>query len=101
MAVTMLYAGERDDTLGSKRCKLIGKTGLLLFPDEAGNRFLLRRAERLYRELPFMERDMLSQLLDGFEQVLEMREPSAIEMARRHLEEFLDRFEPDTEPPEA
>ena len=68
--------------------------------DEVGNRFLLRKAERLYRELPFLERDALAQLLDGFEQVLEMREPAAIEAARRHLEEFLERFEPDAEPPD-
>ena len=41
MAVTMLYAGERDYTLTSKRYKLISKTVIFVFSNKAGNRFAL------------------------------------------------------------
>jgi molecular chaperone HscC len=62
---------------------------------DAAIRYLFRRAERLYRELPFSERDELGQLLDGFEQVLEMQDRQAIEITRQHLEQFLARFKLD------
>jgi molecular chaperone HscC len=61
--------------------------------EAAENRFLLRRAERLYRELPFQLRDDLGELVDGFEQVLEMQDPTAICRTRQRLLDFLDRCE--------
>ena len=63
--------------------------------EETENRLLLRRAERLYRELPFRERDRLGDLLDGFEEALDMQDQPAIARLREHLESFLGRFEHD------
>ena len=62
--------------------------------EETVNRFLLRRAERIYQELGQFEREGLSQMLDGFEQAMELGEEDAIERHRRALSEFLDRFDP-------
>jgi molecular chaperone HscC len=61
--------------------------------EEAANRFLLRRAERVYRELSLEGRDFLSRLLDGFEAALSLQDPAAIERHRRALQEFLDRHD--------
>ena len=57
--------------------------------DEAPNRFLLRRAERLYQELPMVEQRHLDALLDGFEEALELGEQESCERFRQALEEFL------------
>lgn len=61
--------------------------------EETTNRFLLRRAERLYQELPREARDTLGELLDGFEAALGMGEAEAIARHREALEQFLDRFD--------
>jgi molecular chaperone HscC len=61
--------------------------------EESSNRFLLRRAERVFQELPISARDRLGQLLDGFEGALELQDRAAIERQRQAVEEFLDRFE--------
>lgn len=61
--------------------------------EDSANRFVLRRAERLYEELPFGDRDRLSGLLDGFEEVLEMQDRAAIEQFRQELEKFIQRHE--------
>jgi molecular chaperone HscC len=58
--------------------------------EETVNRFLLRRAERVYRELSLDEREMLSRLLDGFEAVLELDDDEAVGRHRAALERFLD-----------
>ncbi|MGC4004976.1 MAG: hypothetical protein QM811_18435 [Pirellulales bacterium] len=50
--------------------------------EEAANRFLLRRAERLYAELTHVERDHLSELMDGFEAVLELKDAEAMSVIR-------------------
>jgi len=60
---------------------------------EAANRFLLRRAERLYMELPVEEREVLSHLLDGFEGSLDLQQPEVIERHREALQTFLDRHD--------
>jgi molecular chaperone HscC len=65
--------------------------------EEAANRFLLRRAERVYRELPMDQREFLSQLLDGFEGAMELQDAEAIERHREALKEFLDRVDPSIE----
>jgi molecular chaperone HscC len=61
--------------------------------EEEVNRFLLRRAERLYEELPYEARMALSSLLDGFEEALALQEPQAIERNREALQEFLNQFD--------
>jgi molecular chaperone HscC len=61
--------------------------------DEAANRFLLRRAERIYQELSLDGRTILGQLLDGFEAALETQQPEVIERHRDALQRFLDRHE--------
>ncbi len=61
--------------------------------EETVNRFLVRRAERIYQELPLFERRLLEQLISGFEEALELREPDAISRNREALEEFLERHD--------
>jgi molecular chaperone HscC len=61
--------------------------------EEAANRFLLRRAERVFQELSLEQRQVLGQFLDGFEEALEMRDAAAIESHREVLQQFLDRCE--------
>jgi molecular chaperone HscC len=58
--------------------------------EEQANRFLLRRAERLYPELARDEREVLGRLLDGFESALALQDPGAIDRHRAALAEFLD-----------
>ena len=53
------------------------------------NRFVLKRAERVFQELPSMLRDQLGQLIDYFEHSLDSQEPADIEVARNALEMFL------------
>jgi molecular chaperone HscC len=62
--------------------------------EEAANRFLLRRAERAYQELASDAREILGQLLDGFESALGLQDAGAIERHRAALEEFLDLHDP-------
>jgi molecular chaperone HscC len=62
--------------------------------EETANRFLLKRAERVYRELPLMERERLSDLMDGFEAALELREEEEVlNRFRLELEIFLNQYE--------
>jgi molecular chaperone HscC len=61
--------------------------------EEANNRFLLRRAERVYQELSLEGRARLGQLLDGFEEALGLGDAEAIERNGRALQEFLDRHD--------
>jgi molecular chaperone HscC len=66
--------------------------------EETENRFLLRRAERVYQELPSLERGLLARMLDGFEEALELRDVEAIDRHREALAEFLERFDPGADP---
>ncbi|HEX3658914.1 MAG TPA: Hsp70 family protein [Pirellulales bacterium] len=61
--------------------------------EEAVNRFLLQRAERVYAELSLETRELLGQLLDGFEAALAITDREAIERHRQALTDFLDRCE--------
>ena len=63
--------------------------------EEAANRFLLARAERVYKELPAELRRDLGELMDGFEAGLESRDPGAIARHRQALEWFLSLHDPD------
>jgi molecular chaperone HscC len=62
--------------------------------DEEMNRFLLIRAERMYKELSNDMRSYLSAVLDGFEGALESRNPEAIENYRQALQVFLSANDP-------
>ena len=61
--------------------------------EETLNRFLMKRAERVYRELSLIERQILGELIDGFEAALEIQESEVIVRHREELTEFLDRAE--------
>ena len=65
--------------------------------EDVANRFLLRRAERVYQELGSDLREFLGQLIDGFEGALSLQDPVAIESNRQALEEFLERADPSPE----
>jgi molecular chaperone HscC len=58
--------------------------------EEQANRFLLRRAERVYQELAHDDREELGRLLDGFESALSMQDAAVIDRHRAALEQFLD-----------
>jgi len=63
--------------------------------EETVNRFLIRRAERVYQELSLPLRRILEQLLTGFEQALELRDAEVIERHRTALADFLERNDGD------
>jgi molecular chaperone HscC len=65
--------------------------------EEAPNRLLLRRAERVFGEAAAHDRAVLGDLLDGFEGALELGDAEAIARHRQALEAFLDRLEPSDE----
>ena len=62
--------------------------------EESANRFLLRRAERVFQELSLDARTVLGNLIDGFEGAIEFQDAAAIELHREALKSFLDRFDP-------
>ncbi len=62
--------------------------------EEAQNRFLLRRAERLFGQLGADARRIIGGLLDGFEEALEQGDPVVIERHRQALKDYLDSQEP-------
>jgi molecular chaperone HscC len=62
--------------------------------DEEANRFVLLRAERVYKELAAELRSVLGLLLDGFESALESRDKDAIARHREELERFLSLHDP-------
>ncbi len=61
--------------------------------EETTNRFLLKRAERVYRELPLSEREELADLMVGFEEALESQEANVIERFHDALNTYLDQFD--------
>ncbi len=65
--------------------------------EEAVNRFLLARAERVYKELSDDHRRALSSLLDAFEMSLSEQDPAKIATVREELEEFLNYYDPSSE----
>ncbi len=58
--------------------------------EESQNRLLLRRAERVFQELPMGERQYLEELLTGFEQHLDTGDKAGIERFQKSLSEFLE-----------
>src|SRR5262245_3934805 len=69
--------------------------------DEEVNRFVLLRAERLFKELPAELRDALGMLLDGFEASLEKRDSAVIARHREELERFLSLYDRSGDDPNA
>ncbi|MCE9563214.1 MAG: Hsp70 family protein [Planctomycetes bacterium] len=67
--------------------------------DEEANRFVLLRAERVFKELPAELRQSLGLLLDGFEAALESRNKDTITRHREELERFLTLFDPSADDP--
>jgi molecular chaperone HscC len=67
--------------------------------DEEANRFVLLRAERLFKELPTELRSALGALLDGFEAALGKQDPAVIERHREELERFLSLYDPRADDP--
>lgn len=61
--------------------------------EESLNRFLLKRSERLYSELPLIEREHLDIILRGFEEALEIQNDELIARHRSVLQEYVDRFD--------
>lgn len=61
--------------------------------EESVNRFLLRRAGRLYEELSLTERQRLGEMLDGFEAALSEGDQKVIAEYRSALEELLSFME--------
>ncbi|TWU05172.1 Chaperone protein HscC [Symmachiella macrocystis] len=64
--------------------------------DEEQNRYLLKRAQRVYQQLELTARDELDKLLDAFESALESQDKSRIELASDYLLRFLDTKDPET-----
>ena len=61
--------------------------------ENQANRYLLKKADRLYRELPLDLKQHLEMLIHGFEEALQLQDLSVIELNRAALEEFLNRFD--------
>jgi molecular chaperone HscC len=66
--------------------------------EDQANRHLLKKADRLYRELPLEIRKHLEMVIHGFEEALQMQDPSSIELNRTALEQFLDQLDESSEP---
>jgi len=62
--------------------------------EKNANRFMIKRAERLFQELPSMLRDQLDMYLDVFESALDSQDPNEIESVRSQLEMFLSVHDP-------
>ena len=67
--------------------------------DDEVNRFVLLRAERVFKELPAELRDALGMLLDGFESALEKQDSAVIARHREELERFLTIYDPHGDDP--
>ncbi|MBD3672436.1 MAG: Hsp70 family protein [Planctomycetaceae bacterium] len=61
--------------------------------EESANRYLLKRSERLYSELPWGEREQLDLMLKGFEEAIELQDEELIARHREALENFVNLFD--------
>ena len=61
--------------------------------ENQANRHLLKKADRLYRELPLELKKHLERLIHGFEEALQLQDTSVIELNKKALEEFLNQFD--------
>ena len=60
---------------------------------DTANQFTLKRAERLYQEVPVFMRHELTDRIDAFENALDSQEPDQIKVYREQLELFLSAFD--------
>lgn len=65
--------------------------------DETENRYVLRWADRLYRELPLDLREQLEMLLTGFEASIEEHDKETVARHREALQQFLSAFDADSD----
>lgn len=63
--------------------------------DQAQNRHLLARAERLYTQRLGFEREQLARLIGWYESILDAQDPIKIRKANSELQKSLDQFEKD------
>ncbi|MGN6132948.1 MAG: Hsp70 family protein [Aureliella sp.] len=61
--------------------------------DQVVNQNALRRAERIYTELPVRMRDQLNELIDAFEDALLYQDNKLADAARRNLDAYVDMVE--------
>ena len=61
--------------------------------ENQANRHLLKKADRLYRELPLELKKHLERLIHGFEEALQLQDSSVIELNKTALEGFLNQFD--------
>ncbi len=61
--------------------------------EDQGNRYLLKKADRIYREVSLDLKKLLESLIAGFEESLVLQDPSAIEMNKSALESLLSRLD--------
>ena len=61
--------------------------------EDQANRHLLKKADRVYRELPLDIRQHLEVLIHGFEEALQLQDPVVIARNKDHLEGFLNQFD--------
>lgn len=61
--------------------------------ENQANRHLLKKADRLFRELPLELKKPLEMLIHGFEEALQLQDPAVIELNRTALEDFLNQFD--------
>ena len=83
-------------TLGPEQLKaaLLQLQQLKVHPrDQLPSQNTLKRAERIYSELPPRLRDQLGEFIAEFEGALLSQDPKIVENVRRELESFLDRVE--------
>ena len=63
--------------------------------DEAKNRFVLRKAERVFKELDQNSKYELEYILDAFESAIESQDKSLTEKMRLEVEKVLKKFDVD------
>ena len=94
MSSLVLTKNSKELTEVELKAALLEMQALKSHPREAAeNRFVLKRAERAYQEVPQELRWDLERRIDYFEQALEAQDPSEIDAARLHLTNFLSAYD--------
>ena len=79
----------------ARRLKELAK--LKIHPrDQAENKAVLTRAERLYEQLLGESRELLSDRITAFESAVDGQDPKEIEVSRKRLSQLLDQLEGDS-----
>jgi molecular chaperone HscC len=73
---------------------LAGMQALKMHPrEDRNNRYLLKRAERLYQEVPPLDRERLDRMIYEFEQALETGDKRLVDECRETLRGYLELFD--------